>query len=160
MVESPDTQAEVEPFAAVPAVPLFLRTVKLTLKVGAAAVAEYQCHVTTAKVQTTAGDTVTVKTLCTDGVFSQPGTSSYALVLEGIQDYSATGLARYLWTNAGLIADFVLQAHGEAVAPGASTPQMTGQVVLIAGDYGGEIETYGEISLELPCVAKPTLAIA
>lgn len=149
----------VEPLAAVPAVPLFLRTVKLTLKIGAAAVAEYQCHVSTAKIQTTAGDTVTVKTLCTDGVFSQPGASTYALVLEGIQDYSATGLARYLWTNQGAIADFDLQAHGETASPSTSQPHMTGQVVLIAGDYGGEIETYGEISLELPCVAKPTLAI-
>jgi hypothetical protein len=147
-----------EPFAAIPAVPMFMRTVKLTLKIGAAAVQEFQCHVTSARIAVEPGDTVTVKTLCTDGVFSQPGSSSYSLILEGVQDYAANGLARYLWTNQGQIADFVLQGYGETVAASASTPQMTGQVVLIAGDYGGEIEDYGRIEVELPCVSKPTLA--
>ena len=146
--------------AAIVANPLFMRDVLLTLKVGAGSLGEYQCHVSTARVAVTAGDTVTVKTLCTDGVFSQPGTSTYALVLEAIQDYSADGLARYLWDHEGEVADFVLQAHGEAVAIGADTPAMIGQVTLAAGDYGGEIETYGVMSLELPCVARPVLDIA
>jgi len=146
--------------AAVVATPLFMRDALLTLKIGAAAVAEYQCHVTEARLQVTAGDTVTVRTLCTDGTFSSPGAASYALILEGIQDWSADGLARYLWDNEGSVADFVLQAHGEAAAVGADTPAMTGQVTLAAGDYGGVIDEYATISLELPCVAKPSLDVA
>jgi hypothetical protein len=145
--------------AAVPATPLFMRDVKLTLKIGAGSLFEYQAHVSEARVQVTPGDTVTVKTLSTDGSFSSPGVASYTLVLTGVQDYSADGLARYLWDNEGAIADFVLQAHGETTALAADTPAMTGQVTLVAGDYGGEIETYGEIGLELPCVAKPVLDI-
>jgi hypothetical protein len=37
---------------------------------------------------------------------------------------------------------------------------MTGQVTAIPGDYGGEIGSYAELSVELPFVAKPTLAVA
>lgn len=145
--------------AANVAAPLFLRNVKLTLKIGAASPIEYQCHVKTARIATTPGDIVTVKTLCTDGTFSQAGKSTYALVLEGIQDYSADGLATYLWTNEGAQAAFVLQAHGETVVEAADTPSMTGTVTLVAGDYGGEVETYAELAVELPCVSKPVLDI-
>jgi len=146
--------------AAIAATPLFMRDVLLTLKVGAGTVSEYQCHVSIARVQVTAGDTVTVQTLCTDGTFSQAGKSTYALVLEGIQDWSADGLSRYLWDNDGLVADFVLQPHGSATAIGTDTPAMTGQVTLHAGDFGGEVETYAELAVALPCVSKPALDTA
>jgi hypothetical protein len=37
---------------------------------------------------------------------------------------------------------------------------MTGQVTLHAGDFGGEVETYAELAVELPCVSKPALDTA
>jgi hypothetical protein len=147
--------------AAVVAVPFFMRDVLLTLKVGAGTAAEYQCHVSVASVKVTAGDVVTVQTLCSDGTFSSVGKSTYALVLEGVQDWSATGLSEFLWENEGAEADFVLNPYGETIStPTADTPAMTGVVTLMAGDFGGTINEYAQYAVELPCVSRPTLKVA
>lgn len=145
------------------ATPLFMRDVMLSLKAeGDAAASEFQCHVSEARVQVTPGDNVTVKTLCSEGSFSSQGKPSYVLVLAGVQDWDTEkiGLAAYLWQNEGAELDFILQAHGEAVAPSAATPQMSGKVTAVAVDYGGVIDTYAELSAELPCTVRPTLAVA
>jgi hypothetical protein len=147
--------------AAVVAVPLFLRDVYLTLKIGAGSAAEFQMFAKVAKLQVTAGDIVTVATLSSDGQFSSVGSPSYALILEGVQDWTATGLSTFLWTNDGAVADFELNVASEGTTtPTTGAPSMEGQVTLVAGDYGGEVNTYGEMSLELPCVAKPVLKTA
>lgn len=148
---------------SVGATPLFMRDVMLSLKSAAdVAAIEFQCHVSEARVQVTPGDNVTVKTLCSEGSFSSQGKPSYVLVLTGIQDWDTVkaGLAAYLWANEGAELDFILQAHGEAVAPSPATPQMTGKVTAVAVDYGGVIDTYAELSAELPCTVRPTLAVA
>ena len=69
-------------------------------------------------------------------------------------------MSAYLWANEGLTLDVVLNVYGETATKTASTPAMSGQVTAIPGDYGGEIGSYAELSVELPFIAKPTLAIA
>ena len=149
--------------AAIVANPVFMRNVLLTLKVGAATAQEYQCNVSEARLQVTPGDIVTYRTLCTSGVFSSASPPEYALILTGVQDWDTTaaseGLAAWLWQNEGLTADFVLNIHGEATVASAAKPKMTGQVVVIPGDYGGTVGEYAEFTVELPCVAKPTMAL-
>ena len=44
------------------------------------------------------------------------------------------------------------------MAPSTTQPAVTGQVRLVAGNYGGEVATYAEIEVSLPCIQKPTLA--
>jgi hypothetical protein len=139
---------------------LFMRDALLTLKIGAGTATEYQGQVSTAAVEVEAGDTVTYPVL--DGTIpTQIGASSYALHLVAAQDWDTTGgLARFLWDNEGEDAEFVLQAHGQDVAASAATPQATGTVRLVAGTYGGEVGTYPELDVTLPCAVKPTLAEA
>jgi hypothetical protein len=149
--------------AAIPSVPLFMRDVKLTLKAAADATPlEFQCHVSEARVQVTPGDTVSVQTLCANGSFSSTGKPSYALILNGYQDWDTTsnseGLAEWLWKHEGEVCDFNLQAHGELVTASASKPVMLGQVVAHGVDYGGAINEYAPFEAELACVAKPTLS--
>jgi hypothetical protein len=133
----------------------------LTLAVGVATPAEYQCHVTEARIQVEPGDRVDIATLCAGGSFSEVGKSSYSLMLVGIQDWAddtgQLGLARYLWEHEGEEASFSLQAHGAAVAPSDAQPAMTGTVRLVAGDYGGVINEYAGLEVELPCMAKPEI---
>lgn len=149
--------------AAIAATPLFMKDCLLTLTLEGETAAEYQCHVTEARVQAEAGDRVDISTLCSDGQFSEVGASSYTLVLTGIQDWAdksdVLGLARYLWDNEGAEATFVLNAHGETATASPTTPAMTGTVTLVAGDYGGAINEYAEVAVELPCKAKPTLDV-
>jgi hypothetical protein len=138
---------------------IYIANAKLTLKLAAGSAVAYQGQVKTAEVVPTAGDTVRTTTL--DGqTHERQGAPSYALHLVANQDYSTTGLGRFLWDHARETADFVLQAYGAATAPGAATPQFTGQVVLAEGNYGGEVDTWAQMDVTLICVARPTLAIA
>ena len=149
--------------AAIAAVPIFMRNVLLTLKTTVGSPLEFQCHVSEARVQVTPGDIVTVRTLCSSGVYSSASPPEYALVLVGVQDWDTTagseGLSAFLWQNEGTTLDFVLNIHGEAATASASKPKMSGSVTCIPGDYGGVIGEYAELSVELPCTAKPTMAL-
>jgi hypothetical protein len=138
---------------------LFMKTAKFTLSLAAAPGTEFQGDAADVHVEVTAGDTVDYPTL--DGnVASNAEPETYALVMRAGQDYSTTGLARFLWDNKGAIADVVLNAHGQAVANSADTPAVTGQVTLIPVQYGGEVGTFAEFEVTLPFVATPTLAVA
>jgi hypothetical protein len=70
----------------------------------------------------------------------------------------STGLARFLWDNAGQDATFYLSAFGSGQAPGVGKPAVSGTVRIVAPSYGGEVNTYAELDVTLPCLAKPTLS--
>jgi hypothetical protein len=135
---------------------LFMKTAKFTLKVGAGTAVPFQGDAADVHIEVEAGETVEYPTL--DGnVAANTEPETYALVMRAGQDYSATGLARFLWDNAGEVADVVLNAHGASATAGADTPEVTGQVTLIPVQYGGEVSTFAEFEVTLPFVAKPVL---
>lgn len=137
---------------------LFMKTALFSLKVGAGTIKTFQGDAADVHVEVSAGDKVEYPTL--DGaVASNVEPESYALVLRAGQDYTATGLARFLWDNNGQIADVVVNAFGQAAVPGAATPAVKGQVTLFPVQYGGEVGTFAEFEVTLPFVAKPLLAI-
>jgi hypothetical protein len=139
---------------------IYMADANLTLKLVAAGTAvAYQGHVNTAEVVPTAGEEVSTTTL--DGVkHVRRGAPSYALHLAGHQDYTTTGLARFLWDNAGAQAIFVLQAYGQGVTASPSKPSFTGEVTLAEGNYGGEVDTWPVIDVTMPCAARPTITLA
>jgi hypothetical protein len=140
--------------------PLFMRDVSLTLKLVTGTAAEFNCDAHTAEIVSNAGDTVEYVTLCPDGSYSSPGRTTYALHIVAAQDWSSTGLARFLWENEGALATFTYQPHGADIDPSDTAPGMSGEVRLIAPNMGGEADTYAELDVEMPCSSKPTLAIA
>jgi len=142
--------------------PLFMRDVLLNLRIaaGAGARTAYQCDISTAEIVPTPGDEVTYSTLCASGSYSSIGKTTYALHIVAAQRWAVDGLAAFLWDHDGELADFQYQAHGETVANAADTPGMSGQVRLVAGNYGGEVDTYAELDVTLPCVTKPTKTTA
>lgn len=141
--------------------PLFMRDVSLTLKLTAGSRVQFNCDVHLAEVLSEPGDTVEYQTLCPSGSFSSVGKTTYALHLVAAQDWSTTGLARFLWDNDGAMAEFQYQPHGAAVIPPTpAQPGMSGNVRLIAPTMGGEADTYAELEVTLPCSAKPTLVTA
>ena len=139
--------------------PLFMRDVLLSLKIGASRI-EFQCDLKSAAIEVEPGDEVSYPVLCEGGSYSSVGKSSYALHLVAAQRWSADGLAAVLWEHEGELAEFHYQAHGEATVPSADAPGFTGEVRLIAGAYGGEVDTYAELDVTLPCTAKPTMISA
>jgi len=135
---------------------LFIKTAKFSLKIGASGV-QFEGDAADVHVEVEAGETVDYPTL--DGnVASNTAPESYSLVMRAGQDYSSTGLARFLWDNADATADVVLNAHGMGVAASAETPEVQGQVKLIPVAYGGEVSTFAEFELTLPFLAKPVLS--
>ena len=139
---------------------LFIKTAKFSLAVsGGTGPTEFQGDAADVHVEVEAGDVVTYPTL--DGnVASNTEAETYSLVMRAGQDYSSTGLARFLWDHAGEVADLVLNAFGKTALPTAETPEVTGQVTLIPVTYGGEVSTFAEFEVTLPFLAKPTLAVA
>jgi hypothetical protein len=141
--------------------PLFMRDVSLTLKLAAGTRVQFNCDIHTAEVITEPGDVVEYQTLCATGSFSSIGKSTYTLHIVAAQDWSTTGLARFLWDNDGALADFQYQAHGTSVIPPTTAfPGMSGTVRLVAPTYGGEADTYAELDVELPCSSRPTINTA
>lgn len=139
--------------------PLFMRDVTLNLRLsnpGTGQRTEYNCDIHTAEIVPTAGDEVSYSTLCASGSYSSRGKTTYALHIVAAQRWAIDGLAAFLWDNDGALADFQYQAHGAGVAPSATAPGMAGQVTLVAGNYGGEVDTWAELEVTLPCIAKPT----
>lgn len=135
---------------------LFMKTALFTLKVGAGTAQPFQGDAADVHVEVSAGDVVEYPTL--DGnVASNTEPESYALVMRAGQDYTATGLARFLWDNANATADVEVNAHGMTAAAGPSTPSVKGQVKLIPVAYGGEVGTFAEFEVTLPFLAKPVL---
>lgn len=140
--------------------PLYMRDVTLKLKLTAGTYAEFNCDLHTAEVVPTAGDEVQYSTLCPTGSYSSVGKTTYALHIVAVQRWAADGLATFLWDNDGELADFQYQAHGASTVPGADVPGMAGQVRLIAGNYGGEVDAFAELDVTLPCTTKPTKTVA
>ena len=137
---------------------LFMKTALFTLKVGAGPLQTVQGNVADVHVEVAPGDTVEYPTL--DGnVAANTEPESYSLVMRAGQDYTATGLARFMWDNAGATADVVLNAHGQGAVAGTATPAVTGQVKLVPVAYGGEVGTFAEFEVTLPFLAKPVLDI-
>jgi hypothetical protein len=144
-------------------VPLFMRDVTLKLRLSSDAVgprAEYNCDLSTAEIIPAPGDEVSYSTLCPSGSYSSIGKTTYALHIVAAQRWAVDGLAAFLWDHDGELATFQYQAHGATTAPAADVPGMAGEVRLIAGAYGGEVDTYAELDVTLPCTSKPTKTVA
>jgi hypothetical protein len=138
---------------------LFMKTAKFTLKIGAGPLKTFNGDAADVHVEVAPGDRVEYPTL--DGnVAANVSPESYSLVMRAGQDYTATGMARFMWDNANAIADVEVNAFGSAAVAGAATPSIKGQVTLVPVQYGGEVGTFAEFEVTLPFVAKPTLAIA
>jgi hypothetical protein len=146
-----------------PGSPLFMRDVTLNLRLSSDAVGtrvEFQCDISTAEIVPSPGDEVTYSTLCAEGSYSSIGKTTYALHVVAAQRWAADGLAAFLWDHDGELAQFQYQAHGDGVTPTADLPGMTGEVRLIAGNYGGTVDEYAEVDVTLPCSSKPEKIVA
>ena len=136
---------------------LFIKTARFSLKLAAGTATEFQGDAADVHVEVEAGETVDYPTL--DGaVASNAEPETYSLVMRAGQDYSSTGLARFLWQNKGQVADIVLNAHGQTAVAGVETPEIQGQVTLVPVAYGGEVGTFAEFEVTLPFVTTPVLS--
>lgn len=144
--------------AAAPIIYLAVGVLQLRCPAGSGAWVQFAPNVSAASVVPVPGDESSVTTL--DGiVHTRFGATAYTLDFTAQQDWSATGLSRWLWTNRGQLADFVVLAY-PGPTPTTGAPGFQGQITVAAGAYGGEVDSWISADLSLPVVGEPTLLTA
>jgi hypothetical protein len=98
-------------------------------------------------------------TLCPEGSFTALGKESFQVEVTAIQDWSADGLTRFLWVNAGKASTMTFQPGG-ALAVGADNPAWVCEVTLPRPPVGGDVNTFAEAELIFPVTGTPTLDVA
>lgn len=113
---------------------------------------DYAKHVASCRFVPNGGTEVRWKGGTPTAKFAHRTLSDWTCEMRVAQDYTATGLARYLLNN-----------EGETVActftPTAGGPTFEVDLVLSAAEIGGEIDAYGEATVTHTCGAKPTIAV-
>ena len=133
--------------------PLFMRDVNLRLAVVVGGVlARSRSSIATCTPRRSCrlpATTFRTRRCAPEGSYSSRGKTTYALHVVAAQRWAADGLAAFLWDHDGELADVQYQAHGDGTVPTADLPGMTGEVTLVAGNYGGEVDTYAELDVTL-----------
>jgi hypothetical protein len=116
----------------------------------------YECHVSAVEIQPEQ-EVITYNTLCPDGSFSKLGRESFQAVVTAVQDWSADGLTRFCWENAGKEATMRFSPTGEA--PTADTPTWECAVTIPRPNVGGEVNTFAVSEMTFPIAGVPTLDV-
>ena len=94
------------------------------------------------------------RTLVPDGTISDVDSATWTLELEGLQDFEATGLAAYLHTNAGAQVAFELAPRNTV-----GKVKVTGTVIAVHPEIGGEQGDFAKFEIELPLIGQPTFTV-
>lgn len=126
-------------------------TLTLSLQGGTPTAVDFSCDITAATLTPDTPEEIR-KRLC--GQRTVTGTTTWSLELEADQNWATatpgpTGLSWFLSTNAGDLADFVIEWPLEAT-------QATGTVRLKPGPYGGTAGEIAEASITLGLDGAPT----
>lgn len=94
-------------------------------------------------------------TLCPDGEFVEDVEPVWSLELTFFSDWIVDGISDFLATNAGKVADFVLDHH-----PDVPTAHVTwtGQVKLKCPPIGGEARSTETQTVTMTCIGEPAYA--
>jgi hypothetical protein len=136
---------------AATAAPVYITdaVLKLRTPAGSGTWNDFACVAKSATLTPKPGDETTYRTLCEDGTYTRLGRTTWTLDLAGVQDWSSTGLARFLAEHDGDEGEWFLSMFG-AEDPTDDTPAYTGTCRLVAVAYGGEADAFAEYDVSLP----------
>lgn len=124
----------------------------LTVKVGASAALGFTQHVSNVVCAPTTA-TSTWKGMSQAAVFQFISRAVWGLTMGLAQDWSSTGLSRFLFENEGKDAVFTF-------APVAGGQGFSVTATITPGAFGGAVDSVGEASVVLPVKGRPTLVAA
>ena len=90
------------------------------------------------------------RTLAPDGTISDVDSATFTLELEGLQDYETSGLADFLWDNAGNQVSFELSPKA-----GSGKVKFTGTLIAVHSEVGGDQGDFAQFGIELPIIGIP-----
>jgi hypothetical protein len=142
---------------AITAAPLVMTAVKFAIQdpITPTAYKEYECHVSAVTIESDQ-EVLTHETLCPEGSFSALGKESFSVVVTAVQDWTADGLTRFLWENAGKAAKLRFTPGGNT-PPTVEAPMFICDVVLPRPDVGGEINTYATTEITFAVTGVPLI---
>jgi len=91
------------------------------------------------------------RTLVPDGTISDVDSPTWVLKITGLQDHEASGLADFLWDNAGLQVSYEY-----APRVGSGKAKFTGTLTVVHPPIGGEQGKFADMEMELPILGTPT----
>lgn len=95
--------------------------------------------------------TVTVRAVSPNAIYQTADEATWVMALTFLQDWDdAAGLSRYLYDNEG--SDVTLTF--EPITGGAT---ITATVSVTPGAIGGNVGSYAESTVSLPCTGKPSI---
>ena len=126
-----------------------------TTPIDPATLTDHKCQVTRAEITATGASTTTDRaaTFCAPAATVQvPAASTFALALEGFQDWTATaGISAWLFKNDATEQAFALYLEGE------EDPSAIGTVVVVAGAFAGSPQVPLTFAVELPIQGYPDI---
>ena len=125
-----------------------------TTPIDPAALTDFKCQVTRAEITSASASTTTDRaaTFCSAAATVQvPVASTFALALEGFQDWSAAGISSWLFKNDATEQAFALYLDGE------TDPEATGRVVVVAGSYAGSPQVPLTFAVEMAIQGYPNI---
>lgn len=97
--------------------------------------------------------TASYPTLIPTGNRTDVGSAVWTLELEGLQDHTTGGLAKFLTDNHGVAVSVVIKPFAET-----GERQATVSVIGQAVPFGGEVNEYADFQVTLGVVGQPTWA--
>ena len=92
----------------------------------------------------------TYRTLVPDGAMTDVDSPTWAVELQGVQDWMTGGIARYLLDNHGTLATFVFTPKN-----GTGNRKVTAEVMCMAVPFGGEEGQFADFDVTLPVDGEP-----
>lgn len=113
---------------------------------------DYAAHVSQVEF-TPEASTITWKGLTPDATFTDVASATWTCTISYVQDWSATGLSRYLYEH-----------EGDTVAveftPVNGGPAFTADVIIVPGAIGGSVDSFAAGSVTLGVQGRPLLVPA
>lgn len=113
---------------------------------------DFQAAVSSATITSSTGS-ATFNGMAPGASYSIPTPTSFSLEITAAQDWSTTGLSRYLWDNAGDTVAVVFE-------PVNGAEGFTCNVTLVEPNIGGASDSIATFTVSLPVSGRPTLVPA
>jgi len=130
--------------------PFNITDAQLTIDLDGADPAEGFSEHVSSVIATPTSSTSTWKGMKPSAVFQFVGSSVWGLALAFAQDWSATGLSRFLFEHEGEDAVFTF-------APETGGQGFSVVATIVPGAYGGAVDATGEATSAMPVKGRPTL---
>lgn len=132
-----------------------IKTITLSITPESGTPVNVECQVRTWTLTPPQEDGERFYTQCPDGEFLEDANPVWTLELGFFSDWTAGGVSDFLMSNAGAVADFVLDHHPDVVEEHVT---WTGKLKVKAPPVGGDARATEQQTVTFACIGEPQYA--